>query len=92
MRVLLSAYACEPGKGSEAGVGWNSLRQVARYHDVWVLTRMETVRPLKVFCRENRCRAFISSTSTCPAGFPSGRRDNVAFGSTTACGKPTPIL
>ena len=39
MRVLLSAYACEPGKGSEPGVGWNSLRQVARYHDVWVLTR-----------------------------------------------------
>jgi len=39
VRVLLSAYACEPGQGSEAGVGWNSLRQVARYHDVWVLTR-----------------------------------------------------
>jgi glycosyltransferase involved in cell wall biosynthesis len=39
MRVLLSAYACEPGKGSEPGVGWNWLRQIARYHDVWILTR-----------------------------------------------------
>lgn len=40
MRVLLSAYACEPGQGSEASVGWNSVRQIARHHDVWVLTRM----------------------------------------------------
>lgn len=39
MKVLLSAYACEPGKGSEPGVGWNVALQMARYHDVWVLTR-----------------------------------------------------
>jgi glycosyltransferase involved in cell wall biosynthesis len=39
LRVLLSAYACEPGKGSEPGVGWNWVQQVARSHDVWVLTR-----------------------------------------------------
>ncbi len=40
MRVLLSAYACEPGKGSEPGVGWNWVRQIARFVDkVWVITR-----------------------------------------------------
>ena len=39
MKVLLSAYSCEPGKGSEPGVGWNVVREVANYHDVWVLTR-----------------------------------------------------
>jgi len=39
LRVLLSAYACEPGKGSEPGVGWNWVLQSARFHDVWVLTR-----------------------------------------------------
>ncbi len=39
MRVLLSAYACEPHKGSEPGVGWNMARTLARHHDVWVLTR-----------------------------------------------------
>jgi glycosyltransferase involved in cell wall biosynthesis len=38
-RVLMSAYACEPGKGSEPGVGWNWVRQIARRHDVWVVTR-----------------------------------------------------
>lgn len=39
LRVLLSAYACEPGRGSEPGVGWNWSLQAARHHDVWVLTR-----------------------------------------------------
>ena len=39
LRVLLSAYACEPGKGSEPGNGWNWARELSRYEDVWVLTR-----------------------------------------------------
>ena len=39
MKVLLSAYSCEPGKGSERGVGWNVAKAVAQHHEVWVLTR-----------------------------------------------------
>ena len=39
LRILISAYACEPGKGSEPGVGWNHVKQAARFHDVWVMTR-----------------------------------------------------
>jgi glycosyltransferase involved in cell wall biosynthesis len=39
MRILLSAYSCEPGRGSEPGIGWNIAREIARYHEVWVLTR-----------------------------------------------------
>lgn len=39
MKILISAYSCEPGKGSERGVGWNVARQVANHHEVWVLTR-----------------------------------------------------
>jgi glycosyltransferase involved in cell wall biosynthesis len=39
LKVLLSAYACEPGKGSEPGVGWNIALQMAKDHEVWVLTR-----------------------------------------------------
>jgi glycosyltransferase involved in cell wall biosynthesis len=40
VKVLLSAYACEPGKGSEPGVGWRWALEIARMgHDVWVLTR-----------------------------------------------------
>jgi glycosyltransferase involved in cell wall biosynthesis len=39
LKVLISAYACEPGKGSEPGVGWYWALQMAHFHEVWVLTR-----------------------------------------------------
>ena len=39
LKVLISAYACEPGKGSEPEVGWQWALQMARHHDVTVLTR-----------------------------------------------------
>ncbi len=39
-RLLLSAYACEPEKGSEPAVGWNWAVEAARQgHQVCVLTR-----------------------------------------------------
>lgn len=38
-RVLISAYSCEPGGGSEDGVGWMWASLAALDHDVWVLTR-----------------------------------------------------
>ena len=39
-RILLSAYACEPGKGSEPGLGWMWATGLAALrHDVWVITR-----------------------------------------------------
>jgi glycosyltransferase involved in cell wall biosynthesis len=39
LKVLISAYACEPDKGSEAAVGWNWVLQISRSHEVWVITR-----------------------------------------------------
>ncbi len=49
MKILLSAYACEPDKGSEPGVGWNWAIELARLgHEVTVLTRSnnrETIIP-----------------------------------------------
>ncbi|MEO1673666.1 MAG: glycosyltransferase family 1 protein, partial [Cyanobacteria bacterium J06631_2] len=39
MKILLSAYSCEPGKGSERGVGWNMAKAIAKHHEVWVFTR-----------------------------------------------------
>ena len=38
LKVLLSAFACEPNKGSEPAVGWNWTRQMSRHHDLWVIT------------------------------------------------------
>ena len=45
MKVLLSAYACEAGRGSEPGVGWNTAWELAKEHEVWVLTRPDDGRP-----------------------------------------------
>lgn len=39
LRVFVSAYACEPGAGSEPGLGWNFVRALASRHETWVLTR-----------------------------------------------------
>ena len=52
LRVLATAYACEPGLGSEAGIGWNWARQIARRHECWLITR-ENNAPLV----EERARA-----------------------------------
>jgi len=38
MRILLSAFSCSPGEGSEAGVGWGTAINLARNHTVHVLT------------------------------------------------------
>lgn len=38
MRILLSAFACAPGRGSEEGVGWAWATGLAEHHDVVVLT------------------------------------------------------
>lgn len=40
MKILISAYACEPNRGSEPHVGWQwALGLARRGHEVWVLTR-----------------------------------------------------
>ena len=44
MKVLLSAYACRPNRGSEPGVGWNVVQQMTKYHQIWAITR-EDNRP-----------------------------------------------
>ena len=46
-RVLVSSYACEPGRGSEPGVGWNWVRQVARHNPTWIITRWNNKGPIE---------------------------------------------
>lgn len=52
MNVILSAFACQPQRGSEPGVGWGVACEVATRHKVWVLT-----------CPNNR--PLIEGTSHC---------------------------
>lgn len=37
--ILVSAYGCEPLKGSESGVGWNWVLQMAKHNKLHVITR-----------------------------------------------------
>lgn len=48
MKVLLSAFACEPGMGSEFDVGWNWAVSLTRAgHDVVVLTRSQSRKAIE---------------------------------------------
>lgn len=52
MKILLSAYACEPNKGSEPGVGWSWATEYAKHHQVWVLTRDNNEPTIKKYLEE----------------------------------------
>lgn len=53
-KILLSAYACEPNKGSEPGVGWNwAFEIVKRGHEVWVLTRANNQSTIETYFAKN---------------------------------------
>lgn len=40
MKILVSAYACLPNRGSEEGNGWNYIQHYAKAgHDVWCITQ-----------------------------------------------------
>ncbi len=41
LKIVISAYACSPYKGSEPGVGWGFVRALAMHHDLWVITEKE---------------------------------------------------
>ena len=39
VKIFVSAYACEPGLGSEIGVGWHWVLEMSKHFELWVLTR-----------------------------------------------------
>jgi glycosyltransferase involved in cell wall biosynthesis len=54
-RILLSAYACEPGRGSEPGVGWSWATELARLgHQVSVVTRTANRAAIEQVGRQDR--------------------------------------
>lgn len=44
LKVLISAYACSPIRGSEPGMGWGFVEAISKYHDLWVITEEEKFR------------------------------------------------
>jgi len=57
LKILLSAFACRPGGGSEPGIGWHWAEEIARLgHEVHVLTRSKNVP----FCRRAATESGLS--------------------------------
>lgn len=52
MRILISAYACEPGRGSEPEVGLRTVLAAATRHEVWVITRANNVAAVEAAVAE----------------------------------------
>ena len=43
-KILVCAYACSPVQGSEPGMGWSFVTELAKKYDVWVITEEEKFR------------------------------------------------
>lgn len=56
MKILLCAYACEPNRGSEPGIGWKWGYYLALYttHEVYVLTRLNNKKSIESYINENK--------------------------------------
>ncbi len=52
-KILLSAYACEPNKGSEPGVGWNWALRLSNSFEVFVITRENNKKAIEEYLKEN---------------------------------------
>ncbi|AST06080.1 hypothetical protein AF2641_03890 [Anoxybacillus flavithermus] len=59
-KVLLSAYACEPNRGSEPGVGWNWAIELSKKgYEVWVLTRANNQDVIDNFLAKENIRTRL---------------------------------
>ncbi|MFT7056024.1 MAG: glycosyltransferase involved in cell wall biosynthesis [Roseivirga sp.] len=50
--ILISAYAVNPYKGSEDGTGWNISREIAKDHQVIVITRKNNIPHIERYLQE----------------------------------------
>jgi glycosyltransferase involved in cell wall biosynthesis len=50
MKIILSAFACSPGQGSEEGVGWGVATGMAQRHRVHVLTTPRYQPAIERYC------------------------------------------
>ena len=53
MNVLAIAYACNPYQGSEEGVGWGWVREIAKRHSVHIITAEYQRQPLELYAKDH---------------------------------------
>lgn len=47
MNILINAYACSPVRGSEPGMGWHWVSEIAKYCHVFVITEGEYINEIE---------------------------------------------
>lgn len=51
-KLLLLSYCCEPGRGSEWGLGWSYVQEFSRTQPVWLLTHADNRAGLEKYLAE----------------------------------------
>ena len=49
MTIFIIAFACEPNRTSEPGVGWNIVGELAKHHELTVLTRCNNREDIEAY-------------------------------------------
>lgn len=53
MTIFIVAFACEPNRTSEPGVGWNIVGELAKHHELTVLTRCNNRESIEAYITAN---------------------------------------
>lgn len=53
LKVFVSAYACEPGLGSEIGIGWHWTQEMSKYFELWILTRKSNQTTIEMWMEKH---------------------------------------
>lgn len=76
-KILVSAYACEPGRGSEGEIGWSIVHELSKHHNVWVITRANNkVVHDAAFVQEKKPKNLFFSITTPPNGSVGSKKGN----------------
>ena len=60
--ILATTYAVNPYKGSEDGMGWNFILQIARYNKVYAITRENNQENIDKSLKENPSEIYQNIT------------------------------
>ncbi|MEZ4688114.1 MAG: hypothetical protein R3B47_19250 [Bacteroidia bacterium] len=63
--ILISAYAVNPYKGSENGMGWRFIEEAAREFNIIAITRKNNPPAIRQFTEEHtmNCTGALSGTA-----------------------------
>ena len=90
MKILLSMAACQPDQGPGPAVGWNMVQQVARHHQVWVLTHAGNRAAIEAAVRRQSAAAGAVLLRPWPGRAAPGARRPVARRRSLAAARLSP--